>query len=129
MGKTTLFNALTGRHRRTGNYHGVTAEISRAESIIGGIGYVYDLPGLYTMRGGKTEEKRAAESLEKLRGVMVVQVADCRYLARSLPLTKELIARGKRVVIAFTMSESLVRRGGKINAAAMTKKSASRAYA
>lgn len=122
VGKTTLFNALTGRHRRTGNYHGVTAEISRAESIIGGIGYVYDLPGLYTMRGGKTEEKRAAESLENLRGVTVVQVADCRYLARSLPLTKELIARGKRVVIAFTMSESLVRRGGKINAAAMTKK-------
>ena len=122
VGKTTLFNALTGRHRRTGNYHGVTAEISRAESIIGGIGYVYDLPGLYTMRGGKTEEKRAAESLENLRGVTVVQVADCRYLARSLPLTKELITRGKRVVIAFTMSESLVRRGGKINAAAMTKK-------
>ena len=60
VGKTTLFNALTGRHNRTGNYHGVTAAVSCAEGRAENIGEVYDVTGLYTLKSGKNEDKIAA---------------------------------------------------------------------
>lgn len=57
VGKTTLFNALTGRHNRTGNYHGVTAAVSCANGKRAGIGKVYDVPGLYTLKAEKTKKR------------------------------------------------------------------------
>ena len=105
VGKTTLFNALTGRHNRTGNYHGVTAAVSCANGKRAGIGKVYDVPGLYTLKSGKNEEKIAARALENARreGVIVVQVVNACALRRSLPLFKELRAGGYKVVLAITV--------------------------
>ena len=50
-GKTTLFNALTGREERVGNWHGVTVGIAEGNFRHAGKTFkVYDLPGLYTLR-------------------------------------------------------------------------------
>ena len=104
MGKTTLYNALTGRHNRTGNFHGVTAAVSCAKSRVRGINKVSDLPGLYSLKSGKTEELIAAEELQRAKksGVLTVQIVNALQLSRSLPLLKELLSLGVRPVVAIT---------------------------
>ncbi len=117
VGKTTLFNALTGRHNRTGNYHGVTAAVSCANGRRDTIGKVFDVPGLYTLKSGKNEEKIAARALNEARqhGVKIVQVVNACALERSLPLFYELSAGGVRVILAVTMTDKLRRRGGALD--------------
>ena len=117
MGKTTLYNALTGRHNRTGNFHGVTAAVSCAKSRVRGINKVSDLPGLYSLKSGKTEEKIAAEELQRAKksGALTVQIVNALQLSRSLPLLKELLSLGVRPVVAITQEEKLKKRGGSIN--------------
>ena len=57
-GKSTLFNALTGGHAKTGNWHGVTVGISERYARIGGRGaIVADLPGIYSLSSPNMEEK------------------------------------------------------------------------
>lgn len=117
VGKTTLFNALTGKHNRTGNYHGVTAAVSCANGRHGTIGSVYDVPGLYTLKSGKNEEKIAAQALSdaKKHGVKIVQAVNACALERSLPLYFELRANGCDVILAVTMADKLRRRGGALD--------------
>ena len=117
VGKTTLFNALTGRHNRTGNYHGVTAAVSCAEGRAENIGAVYDVPGLYTLKSGKNEEKIAARALNeaKKNGVKIVQVMNACAIERSLPLFFELRESGCDVIAAITMADKLRRYGGALD--------------
>lgn len=117
VGKTTLFNALTGRHNRTGNYHGVTAAVSCAEGRAENIGAVYDVPGLYTLKSGKNEEKIAARALNvaKKNGVKIVQVMNACALERSLPLFFELRSMGCDVIAAITMADKLRKKGGALD--------------
>ncbi|MGN1052037.1 MAG: FeoB small GTPase domain-containing protein, partial [Candidatus Scatosoma sp.] len=122
MGKTTLYNALTGRHNRTGNFHGVTAAVSCAKSRVRGIENVSDLPGLYSLKNGKTEEKIAAAELfrAKKTGAVTVQIVSALQFSRSLPLLGELLSLGVRPVVAITQEERLKKRGGAIDAAALS---------
>lgn len=117
VGKTTLFNALTGRHNRTGNYHGVTAAVSCAEGRAKNVGAVYDVPGLYTLKSGKNEEKIAARALNdaKKNGVKIVQVVNACAIERSLPLFFELRESGCDVIAAITMADKLRKYGGAID--------------
>ena len=117
MGKTTLYNALTGRHNRTGNFHGVTAAVSCAKSRVRGINKVSDLPGLYSLKSGKIEEKIAAEELQRAKnsGAVTVQIVSALQLTRSLPLFRELLSSGVRPVVAITQEEKLKKRGGDID--------------
>ncbi|MGN1062066.1 MAG: FeoB small GTPase domain-containing protein [Candidatus Scatosoma sp.] len=122
VGKTTLYNALRGRHNRTGDFHGVTAAVSRAKSRVRGIENVSDLPGLYSLKNGKIEEKIAAEELLRAHnaGAVTVQIASALQFSRSLPLLRELISLGVRPVVAITQEERLKKRGGAIDAAALS---------
>ncbi len=116
VGKTTLFNALTGAHNRTGNYHGVTVGASERTSRLAGLDVVCDLPGLYSLDGMSMEEKLAGEYIAgQKEDFLAVQVADAAYLKRSLKLTKSLLARGIPVVLALTMCKKFRARGGKID--------------
>lgn len=112
-----MYNALTGRHNRTGNFHGVTAAVSCAKSRVRGINKVSDLPGLYSLKSGKTEELIAAEELQRAKksGALTVQIVNALQLSRSLPLLKELLSLGVRPVVAITQEEKLKKRGGGIN--------------
>ena len=115
VGKTTLFNALTGAHNRTGNYHGVTVGVSERPSRFPVLGTVCDLPGLYSLDGLSMEEKLAGDYIEKQTGeYLAVQVADAAHLKRSLKLTESLLARGIPVALAVTMCRQFRARGGEI---------------
>lgn len=112
-----MYNALTGRHNRTGNFHGVTAAVSSANSRVRGINKVSDLPGLYSLKSGKIEEKIAAEELRRAKnsGAITVQIVNALQLSRSLPLLRELQSFGVRPVVAITQEERLKKRGGNID--------------
>ena len=67
-GKSTLFNALTGGHAHTGNWHGVTVRVAARTADLGGLrAQVFDLPGLYAAEAYTREEEaaRAAAQFER----------------------------------------------------------------
>lgn len=112
-GKSTLFNALTGGHAKTGNWHGVTvAESVREAELCGLRAEIADLPGVYSL-GDCAMEERAARDAVLSEGVsLAVCVADAAALPRSLELLAFLVRRGKRAALVLTMRDVLERRGG-----------------
>ena len=124
VGKTTLFNALTGAHASTGNYCGVTVGAVERPFRYSGADIVCDLPGLYSFDGMSMEEKLAGEYIEKERekgDFLVVLVADAATLPRSFSLFRALAERKIPTVYALTMCKKFRRRGGKIDCGALAK--------
>lgn len=94
VGKTTLYNRLTGMRAHTANYPGTTVEVRTARTRCGGLELEWvDLPGLYGIEGGNPDEQVALAYLREAAadpGVQVVMVVDARYLRRSLALAAHI---------------------------------------
>lgn len=121
-GKSTLFNALTGAHAKTGNWHGVTVgENTRTADLCGRKAEITDLPGIYTLNAYSMEEKLSQKVLSEGAFDAAVCVADALTLPRSLGLVKDLLDRNVRAVLVVTMSDLLKKRGGKLNSAALSE--------
>lgn len=122
-GKSTLFNALTGAHAKTGNWHGVTVgENTRTADLCGRKAEITDLPGIYTLNAYSMEEKLSQKVLSEGTFDAAVCVADALTLPRSLGLVKDLLDRNVRAVLVVTMSDLLKKRGGKLNGAALSER-------
>lgn len=115
-GKTTLFNALTKSKLKTGNWHGVTTR--PASKLCGGITYV-DVPGMYSFNPYSMEENSAAEEIRSAD--IVINVADGLTLKNSLVLTRTILSMNKRTVLYVTKLRQLKRRGGRLDAAALSQ--------
>lgn len=112
-GKSTLFNALTGGHAKTGNWHGVTvAESAREAEICGLRAEIADLPGVYSPEQCAMEERAARDAVLSEGVALAVCVADAAALPRSLELLAFLVRRGKPAALVLTMRDVLERRGG-----------------
>ena len=110
-GKSTLFNRLCGAHRRTGNFAGVTVDTGEGRFTRGETRFaVVDLPGLYSLGSGGTDERVAADALLQNEGV-IVNVIDAAALERGIRLTAELAALGRPMVLALNMADELEKRG------------------
>jgi len=126
VGKSCLFNALTGSAVQTANYAGVTVEAGRASAQWGDREVaVVDLPGAYALTAGSDEghaDQRAARLmlLESCPDV-VVAVVDATNLARNLFLVLELLDLGYPVVVALNMVDVARRRDIRIDAAALAR--------
>lgn len=114
-GKTTLFNALTKSHLKTGNFHGVTTSPSRKK--VGAVTYC-DVPGMYSFNPYTMEEDSAIAAA--LEADLIVNVVDSLTLESSLNLTRRLIALNKNTVVYLTKLPALKRRGGRVDAAALS---------
>ena len=115
-GKTSLFNALSGRREHVGNYSGVTVD---AKS--GSFKYkdyhinITDLPGTYALSAYTPEEIYVRRHLvEKLPDV-VINVVAASNLERNLYLTTELMDVNPRVVIALNMYDELEQEGARLD--------------
>ena len=103
-GKTSLFNAASGGHERTGNYSGVTVS-----SVVGEMTFegrkirLVDLPGTYSLRAFSPEEAYVAHELESGRIDAVINVLDTTNLERNLLLTMQLKERDVPLVGALNM--------------------------
>ncbi len=112
VGKSTLFNSLTGSSRETANCAGVSVDAcSVCTSWAGEPIEVVDLPGSYSLDGPSEDQQVARRALLERRPDVVVAVADATNLARSLYLPLQLLDLGYRVVVALNLSDEARRRG------------------
>ena len=126
-GKTTMYNALTGRNERVGNWAGVTVE--RKESLIrkayydGGEELVaVDLPGAYSMSPFTSEESITSSYVRNERPDVIVNIVDATNLSRSLFFTTQLLELGIPVVVALNKSDLTDRKQTKINEKLLSEK-------
>jgi ferrous iron transport protein B len=111
VGKTTLFNALTGSRARVGNYPGVTVEKRMGEVALPGVGVadVLDVPGTYSLVARSAEEQLALSAMVGMGGErrpdVVVLCVDSTQLVRGLYLVLQVLELGLPVVVALTMMD------------------------
>ncbi|WP_158584088.1 ferrous iron transport protein B [Salinibius halmophilus] len=108
-GKTTLFNRLTGKHQREGNWSGVTVELCQGDFA----GHqITDIPGLYDLYPPASvgiDIQTAAAALK--RAPAIINVINATQLSRSLLLTQQLIATGRPVIVVLNMMDKARARG------------------
>jgi len=112
VGKSSLFNSLTGAGQETAHCAGVTVEACTACARWGARRIeVVDLPGSYAMVGPGEDQHAARAALLEQRPDVIVAVVDATNLARSLYLPLQLLDLGYRVVVALNLSDEARRRG------------------
>ncbi len=113
VGKTTIFNALTGLKQRVGNWPGVTIE--KREGQLGKNIKIVDLPGIYAMDTYSNEEKISKNYLEQEDVDVIVNIVDASNLSRNLYLTTQLMKYNKPIVVVLNMIDMAKAKGIDIN--------------
>ena len=126
-GKTTMYNALTGRNERVGNWAGVTVDKKEspfkknfcvgAEELI-----AVDLPGAYSMSPFTSEESITSGYVKNKNPDVIINIVDATNLSRSLFFTTQLLELGIPVVVAFNKSDINDKKETKIDTAALSAK-------
>ncbi len=125
-GKTTMYNALTGRNEKVGNWAGVTVAkkehpIKKAFAGNEQITAV-DLPGAYSMSPFTSEESITSSYVKNENPDVIINIVDADNLSRSLFFTTQLLALGIPVVVALNKSDIGKKKGNKIDADALSAK-------
>ena len=125
-GKTTMFNALTGRSEKVGNWAGVTVDKKEhhikkrfcdGEELI-----AVDLPGAYSMSPFTSEESIASSYVREEHPDVIINIVDSTNLSRSLFFTTQLLELGIPMVIALNKTDANERKHNKINASMLSDK-------
>jgi ferrous iron transport protein B len=104
VGKSSVFNLLTGLNQHVGNWTGKTIDCKTGTFKFKGIGFsVVDLPGTYSLTASSEEERLARDYIIKEHPDMVVAVVNAATLERSLYLVAELLLLPAPVVVALNM--------------------------
>ena len=126
-GKTTMYNALTGRNEKVGNWAGVTVE--RKEHRIKKSYYkgneeliAVDLPGAYSMSPFTSEESITSSYVKKENPDVIINIVDADNLSRSLFFTTQLLELGIPVVVALNKSDITEKKGTKIDVVKLSEK-------
>jgi len=125
-GKTTMFNALTGRNERVGNWAGVTVEKKmspvKAGFYVGKEIIAVDLPGAYSMSPFTSEESITSSFVKSAEPDVIVNIVDATNLSRSLFFTTQLLELGIPMVVALNKSDINQAKGTVIDAELLGKK-------
>lgn len=112
VGKSVLFNALTGSYVTVSNYPGTSVEVSRGNATIADETWqVIDTPGMYAVHTITEEERVAREILLNEKPDVVLHVLDARNLERMLAMTIQLIEAGLPVVLVVNIMDEAERMG------------------
>ncbi|WP_044279145.1 ferrous iron transport protein B [Candidatus Cloacimonas acidaminovorans] len=104
VGKTCLFNALTGSHQTVGNWPGVTVEHKSGRcNYKGKIYEVVDLPGIYSLAGGSPDELVARNYILTEKPDIIINIVDASNLERNLYLTVQLMELGAPLIMCLSM--------------------------
>lgn len=117
VGKSTLFNALTGQNQHTGNWPGKTVAV--AEGVHrdrNALLRVVDLPGTYSLEGDSPEEQVAREFILGAGADAVVVLADATNLERNLYLILQIMELSDRVVVGLNMMDAAAAAGFEVDA-------------
>ncbi|HHT75787.1 MAG TPA: ferrous iron transport protein B [Euryarchaeota archaeon] len=116
VGKTSIFNSLTGLRQHVGNWPGVTIEKKSGECRHKGWTVkITDLPGTYGLEARSPDERIANEYLVSGEPDVVVQVVDATNLERNLYLTTQLLDMGGKLVLALNMADMADGRGDRLD--------------
>ena len=116
-GKTTVFNQLTGKNEKVGNWAGVTVEAKKG-SLKKGFGkdaVAVDLPGAYSMSPFTSEEGITSDFIKKTSPDVIINIVDATNLSRSLFFTTQLLELGIPVVVALNKSDINEKKGNRID--------------
>ena len=125
-GKTTMFNVLTGRNEKVGNWAGVTVDkkehaikktYSTQENVI-----AVDLPGAYSMSPFTNEETVTSSYVKQENPDVIINIVDATNLSRSLFFTTQLLELGIPVVVALNKSDINKKKETKIDKKALSEK-------
>lgn len=120
VGKSVLFNALTGAYVTVSNYPGTTVEVSRGKgNLLNNEVGVIDTPGMYRLLPITEEERVARHILLEERADVIIHVADAKNLARMLPMTLQLIEAGLPVVLDVNLMDEAERMGVQVDTVAL----------
>ena len=126
-GKTTMYNALTGRNEKVGNWAGVTVE--KKESLIKRSYYdgkeelvAVDLPGAYSMSPFTSEESITSAYVKNENPDAIINIVDATNLSRSLFFTSQLLELGIPVVVALNKSDINEKKDTQIDEKALSDK-------
>lgn len=126
-GKTTMYNALTGRNEKVGNWAGVTVE--KKESLIKKAYYdgteeliAVDLPGAYSMSPFTSEESITSGYVKNENPDAIINIVDATNLSRSLFFTTQLLELGIPVVVALNKSDINQKKDTEINVELLAEK-------
>ena len=126
-GKTTMYNALTGRNEKVGNWAGVTVE--KKESPIKKSYYegeetlvAVDLPGAYSMSPFTSEESVTSTYIKNENSDAIINIVDATNLSRSLFFTTQLLELGIPVVVALNKSDINEKKETDINVSLLSEK-------
>ncbi len=116
VGKSTVFNALTGARQHVGNWPGKTVEKKEGTWLYDGKAYtVVDLPGTYSLTAFSMEEIIARDFIFDAQPDAVVVVVDAANLERNLYLVVQIIEMGAPVIVALNMADIANAKGLKID--------------
>ncbi|MEE1026983.1 MAG: ferrous iron transporter B, partial [Acutalibacteraceae bacterium] len=125
-GKTTTYNALTGRNEKVGNWAGVTVDkkehtVKKAYCMGEEITAV-DLPGAYSMSPFTSEESITSDYVKKENPDVIINIVDATNLSRSLFFTTQLLELGIPVVVALNKSDINEKKETKIDTSVLSQK-------
>ena len=126
-GKTTMYNALTGRSEKVGNWAGVTVDkkehsikksfYSTSEELI-----AVDLPGAYSMSPFTSEESITSSYVKNENPDVIINIVDATNLSRSLFFTTQLLELGIPIVVALNKADINRKKDNKIDTALLSQK-------
>jgi len=112
VGKSLVFNRLTGAYVTVSNYPGTTVEVSRGRARLDGEEcVVIDTPGMYSLLPITEEERVTRAILLSEKPDAVIQVVDAKNLERMLPLTLQLIEAGLPLILDLNMMDEMQHAG------------------
>lgn len=116
VGKSTIFNTLTGMHQHTGNWSGKTVGCTSGEYVYNENKYkVYDIPGTYSLIAHSKEEELARDSICFEKSDLNVIVCDAVCLERNLNLLLQILEVSSKTIICVNLLDEAQKRGIKID--------------
>ena len=122
VGKSTLFNALTGLHQHTGNWPGKTVGKASGETtFLGRTIEVIDLPGTYSLTGNSEDEQIASQYIASSAYDCIIAVCDGSCLERTLILALQILQQTKQMILCINLMDEASGRGIRIDAVGLAK--------
>ena len=122
VGKSTVFNALTGLKQHTGNWTGKTVDLAKGVAEYGGNVYNFvDIPGTYSLKPRSKEELLAGEFICFGGAQKVAVVCDATSLERNLYLTLQILETGADAVVCINLLDEAKKKGITVNTALLEK--------
>jgi len=122
VGKSVMFNNLTGSYATVSNYPGTTVEVCRGKGRIGDEEFeVIDTPGMYSFLPITEEERVARQILLEEDPCVILHIIDAKNLERMLPLTLQLLEAGLPIILVLNIIDEARAIGIHINTAHLEK--------